>query len=332
MIKVFHPLPGPLDEVAASWWHPVARASEVREGEVVAAEVLSVPLVVWRSDEGWAVFEDLCIHRGAKLSPGRVESGRLVCPYHAWRYDGTGRCVHIPAQPGISPPARARANAFACCEYADLVWVCLGEPQGDPPQVEGLGSARYRVQCQSGPYRIRAAAPRVIENFIDVAHLGIVHAGILGLPDYADVPDYTVDRTPSGLRSSPIELNFPIPDAETGRPVSRIPFVYSLPMPFVAQLTVAKEEIPYSVWMAVTPVSERESLGWVWLLNTSDQEASELIRKEDEILGQDIPVVESQRPELLPVDMQAELHLRSDRLAIAYRQWVKELGLTFGVG
>jgi len=51
---------------------------------------------------------------------------------------------------------------------------------------------------------------------------------------------------------------------------------------------------------------------------------------EDMITLQDIPIVESQRPELLPLDLQAELHLRSDRTAIAYRRWLKELGLTFG--
>jgi len=45
---------------------------------------------------------------------------------------------------------------------------------------------------------------------------------------------------------------------------------------------------------------------------------------------QDIPVVESQRPELLPLDLQAELHLRSDRTAVAYRTWLKQLGLSFG--
>ena len=48
------------------------------------------------------------------------------------------------------------------------------------------------------------------------------------------------------------------------------------------------------------------------------------------IFSQDVPIVESQRPELLPLDLQAELHLRSDRLAIAYRSWLRELGLTFG--
>ena len=51
---------------------------------------------------------------------------------------------------------------------------------------------------------------------------------------------------------------------------------------------------------------------------------------QDVIIKQDIPIVESQRPELLPLDLQAELHLRSDRTAIAYRRWLRELGVTIG--
>lgn len=51
---------------------------------------------------------------------------------------------------------------------------------------------------------------------------------------------------------------------------------------------------------------------------------------EDVITLQDIPIVESQRPELLPLDLQAELHLRSDRTAISYRKWLRKLSLAFG--
>ena len=40
--------------------------------------------------------------------------------------------------------------------------------------------------------------------------------------------------------------------------------------------------------------------------------------------------MESQRPEMLPLDLQSELHLRSDRTAIAYRRWLNDLGLRYG--
>ncbi len=56
----------------------------------------------------------------------------------------------------------------------------------------------------------------------------------------------------------------------------------------------------------------------------------ELVRFQDEVTAQDKVVVESQRPELLPLDLQAELHLRSDRMAIAYRKWLREIGFTYG--
>ena len=36
------------------------------------------------------------------------------------------------------------------------------------------------------------------------------------------------------------------------------------------------------------------------------------------------------RPERLPLDLQAELHLRADKLSIAYRRYLNELGLSFG--
>lgn len=49
------------------------------------------------------------------------------------------------------------------------------------------------------------------------------------------------------------------------------------------------------------------------------------------VAEEDRVIVESQRPELLPLDLQKELHLRSDRVAIAYRQWLHQLGLSFGV-
>jgi phenylpropionate dioxygenase-like ring-hydroxylating dioxygenase large terminal subunit len=54
------------------------------------------------------------------------------------------------------------------------------------------------------------------------------------------------------------------------------------------------------------------------------------INFQDEVNAQDKVVVESQRPELLPLDLQSELHLRSDRMAIAYRKWLREIGFSYG--
>ncbi|KAL6745255.1 Rieske [2Fe-2S] iron-sulfur domain-containing protein, partial [Haematococcus lacustris] len=55
-------------------------------------------LVVWRDGSNtWRAFQDMCPHRLAPLSEGRVEAdGSLLCAYHAWRFDGSGACTAIP--------------------------------------------------------------------------------------------------------------------------------------------------------------------------------------------------------------------------------------------
>jgi phenylpropionate dioxygenase-like ring-hydroxylating dioxygenase large terminal subunit len=48
--------------------------------------------------------------------------------------------------------------------------------------------------------------------------------------------------------------------------------------------------------------------------------------REATLLGEDRPVVEGQRPEMLPFDLSAELHIRGiDRASLEYRKWLVEL-------
>ena len=109
-------------------------------------------------------------------------------------------------------------------------------------------------------------------------------------------------------------------------------------IPSAAFLVFCEDEIVkssagprFAMYFTITPVSERHSIAWTYVARDYGDMSDEQTRQfEDMITPQDIPIVESQRPELLPLDLQAELHLRSDRTAIAYRRWLKELGLTFG--
>ena len=57
-------------------------------------------------------------------------ASRVVCPYHAWEYNSSGQCVHIPSHPGQPPPLKARAQTYQAREHYGVVWVCVGEPAG----------------------------------------------------------------------------------------------------------------------------------------------------------------------------------------------------------
>ena len=70
------------------------------KGQLCAVRLLGEDLVLWRAGGQAVAWQDLCVHRGTRLSLGKVEDGLLVCPYHGWRYDGNGRCVADPRAPG----------------------------------------------------------------------------------------------------------------------------------------------------------------------------------------------------------------------------------------
>src|SRR3954467_11869859 len=87
----------PMD-VAPAGWYRVLDIDDLAVGEVKALHYFERDLVAFRDAEGAArVFDRHCPHFGADLSVGgRVENGELICPFHSFRYDGTGACVAIP--------------------------------------------------------------------------------------------------------------------------------------------------------------------------------------------------------------------------------------------
>ena len=316
------------DPVLVDDWHVVARSADVVDGRPAGVRLLDEDLVLWRAGERVLAWRDLCVHRGARLSLGTVHDGTLACAYHGWTYDPDGRCVRFPAHPDQPPPATARATTYRAVERFGWVWVSLGDPDHDvAPFAQWQDGSFRKVHC--GPYRIRAGGPRVIENFLDVAHFPFVHQGLLGDPAHPEVSDYTAEIGPEGVTARDITVWQPDPDG-MGRGAS-VTYTYRVPRPLTAAFVKTSAGPQFAMYFTVTPACERESVAWMYVaMDYGDQTDEEVRRFQDDIIAQDIPVVESQRPELLPLDLQAELHLRSDRTAIAYRRWLARLGVRVG--
>jgi phenylpropionate dioxygenase-like ring-hydroxylating dioxygenase large terminal subunit len=317
------------DPVLLQHWHAAAFSHEVPAGAIKRARILGEGLVIWRGAESLQVWRDLCIHRGARLSLGRVADDQLVCPYHGWRYRADGQCAAIPAHPGLTPPSRARAATFAVAESVGIIWVCLGQPVGPPAAFPEFTDGRFRsVAC--GPYPLVASAPRVMENGLDVAHLAVVHEGILGDLDHAEIEDYVAHETAEGVFAADIKVWQNNVDGSGRSGVAS--YQFQVLRPFVMTVRKPGADKNFAIFVTVAPVDEFTSLYYSWVAMDYDRDtpASQISGFQDRVIAQDIAIIESQRPELLPLDLQAELHLRSDRASIAYRQWLNRIGLTFG--
>jgi phenylpropionate dioxygenase-like ring-hydroxylating dioxygenase large terminal subunit len=321
------------DPLLLNEWFAVTRTSSLPENKLQPMRMLGHDLVLWRSNGSVHAWKDLCIHRGAKLSLGKISQTEkgvcVVCPYHGWEYNPAGECVRIPAHPEQPPPSRARAETFAVREKYGLVWVCLGKPAGDIPAFPEADTPGFRL-INVGPYEFNSQGPRIIENVMDMAHLPIAHGGLLGDPSRAEIGEYTVTTTAEGIVALDIPIWQPNPEG-TGRPAT-VHYSFWLERPFAMRFSKTNTSQGYTTLCAVTPVDAERSLLWfVLAMNYAhDVPEAELLHFQDVLAAQDIPIVNSQRPELLPLDLQSELHLRSDQLAIAYRRWLKELGMEYG--
>ena len=96
-------------------WHPVGKAADLA-GSPKAVRLLEEDVVVWQTPDGrFQAWVDRCPHRGAKLSLGRVQDGRLECAYHGWQFDGRdGLCSSIPYSNGKGPFPLSSSSS---CDY-----------------------------------------------------------------------------------------------------------------------------------------------------------------------------------------------------------------------
>ncbi|CAN1179848.1 Protochlorophyllide-dependent translocon component 52, chloroplastic [Linum perenne] len=162
--------------------------------------VLGLDLVVWwdRNENAWKVFNDMCPHRLAPLSQGRVDQwGRLQCVYHGWCFGGSGECQLIPQAPLDGPPVhaskRACVAAYPTTVQNDIVWFW---PNSDPsyrdilsvkipPYIAELDDPSYTKPMlnREFPYgyviHCLEMYEILTENLIDPSHVPYAHYQLL---------------------------------------------------------------------------------------------------------------------------------------------------------
>jgi phenylpropionate dioxygenase-like ring-hydroxylating dioxygenase large terminal subunit len=286
-------------------------------------------LILWRPGDGAIqAWKDECAHRGAPLSLGKVVHCRLVCPYHGWQFAADGSCVHVPAHPDQAPPKRRAVQTFLATERYGFVWVSIGEPASDVPRLPKWDDVAYR-KVHAGPYVYAANALRCMDNFMDASHFPHVHAGINGRADEPDTTiTYTVADLGSELQTTQFTVVQPFADAR-GIPLAVNYHYYCLSPTVAYSDKQTGPEEHWFTWAALTPVDEGHAIFWLVVCFNYDRDMPEqkIHDRQAIVFGeQDRWIVEAQRPVRMPLDINAEMHVASDRLGVAYRRWIRALG------
>jgi phenylpropionate dioxygenase-like ring-hydroxylating dioxygenase large terminal subunit len=312
----------------AGLWHPVAPSGAVGP-QPVAARLLERDLVVWRAlGAGVQAWADRCPHRGTRLTLGRVVGERLECAYHGWQFAAGGACAAVPALPGFAPGAVHAAKAFEASEAHGMIWVRLEGSSALLPEISGTPPR----QIVSGPHDVATSAPRVVENFLDMSHFPFVHARLLGDRGHAEVPHYEVTVSPDGRPIAPAYRAWQ-PRGRAGADGGAwVDYRYEVLGPYGAVLFKRAEgaapQEAYALW--ICPVAPEASRVWFTHFTGDERTPEAALRAfQDEIFVQDRPVIEAQQPRRLPL-AGGEAHSAADRLAVAYRRYLRDLGVTFG--
>ncbi|WP_420630142.1 Rieske 2Fe-2S domain-containing protein [Candidatus Leptofilum sp.] len=315
-----------------NFWYAIEFSEEVTTTPK-RLTILGQELVLYRDSAGKpVVMSDLCVHRGGALSDGFVEGDCIRCPYHGWKFKQDGACVEIPANPpDRAIPKKARVDSYPAVDKYNWVWAFLGDlPEAERPLIPELphfdNSELRRI---TGIYEWPVHFARALENGIDFSHGAWVHGGSFGNRDEPEIEDYSVDYISDLAASATISFK-PQPvkglwrrlyAKEKVQPHIKVTNTWWMP-----NVTLLEVRLPFGfqrLFNAHVPINENKTITKWQLLRDffksplADRDAARRVIK---IFDEDNPFVVAQRPELLPYDLAAELHVKSDAIQVAFRK------------
>lgn len=159
-------------------WFQVAYADELAPEAVLPLRYFGRDLVLWRDAEGAPRLMDAhCLHLGAHLGHGgRVEGTGIRCPFHNWKYDGTGTCVDVPYSDTVHRNVRLRR--YPVLERNGLImcwWSATGaEPAWELPVLPEYGSDDWS-DYRRHEWRVQTHWQEMVENAADTSHFRYLH-------------------------------------------------------------------------------------------------------------------------------------------------------------
>jgi len=317
-----------------NFWY-VAEESEAVQAAPYHIRMLGLDFVLFRDAAGEVhCLSDICSHRGASLSKGKIKEDCVECPYHGWRFDGTGTCTRIPSLgPEATIPARAKVDAYPVEERYGLIFVFLGDlPDAERPPIMEIPEWQDDAwRCTRQRFDARANIQRSFENTLDPAHTEFVHPsmGYQGDRDDYAVPELKLVDTDWGTGTMTTFQSPDLPDermkgvkgegqmeAGSGSHGASAAWTYLHFTP-----TMKAHQYGFK-----TPVDEYETRTWVVQarnFRTDPEFDAAFLERNNAVADQDRVVIERLAPALTPESNVKEVIVPADQVIVRYREFLK---------
>ena len=315
-------------------WYAILDSKEVKNNKPLFAKRLNKNLVLWKDDSGnICCIDDKCCHRGASLSAGHVCKDNIICPFHGFEYDKTGKVVIIPANGRKTEVAKHYyVESYIVKELHDFIWFWYGDKDKVNENIafpENLKDKKFSYTTIRDEWNINYT--RCIENQLDVVHVPFVHYNTIG-------------------RGNKTVVNGPIVELENDTMKFYINNVLDKGQKFLSASELKKEDLKYflyfyfpNTWQnyifekmrvfgVFAPVDDKNTIIYMrfyqkivnipvlrFLINLIGKKYSDIILKQDK------NVVKTQPNESTYIGMPEEKLIQGDMPIIAYRRHREEL-------
>jgi 5,5'-dehydrodivanillate O-demethylase len=166
----------PMGALLRRYWHPVAMSEQMRDRWTKRVKILGEELVLFKDrSRRFGLIAEACPHRRASLAYGIPTEDGIRCPYHGWKFDGSGRCLEQPNEPeGSTFKDKVQTAGYPVEDFAGLIWAYLGPlPAPLIPRLDGMVVApAIRVVAVS---RVNSNWVQIMENSVDPIHTEWLH-------------------------------------------------------------------------------------------------------------------------------------------------------------
>jgi len=308
-------------------WYSVAASDQLGDAPH-AVTLLGTKVVLYRGPNGSVVAApDRCPHRESPLSPGWIEDGSLVCPYHGWQFGDGGRCTKVPsASDGVPAPPRAHLPTFAAEERYGLIWVCLGTPSNSIPVIPHEDDPAFR-RINTPVDRWNVSATRMADNFLDISHFPFVHTGTFGIAQDTQVPKVELEALDNGWFGYRYEVrarNESFANAASGQDTEIVERKMSsgFHLPLTVRSTIEYHTgLQHILLLLSTPIDDVTSYFTfvVWRNDDFSVPADEIIAFDLAIGAEDKRML-SQLDGVLPLDQTTLVSVQADKASVEWRR------------
>jgi len=164
-------------------WYMACWSDDLLRDRLLARTLLDQPVVLFRDADGApAALDDMCPHRFAPLSRGRVQDGVVQCGYHGLRFDAAGACLGNDSAYSSFPPGTC-VRAYPVVDRHRGIWIWLGDrDRANPDLIPPLSRMPVPGGHENiGNYlHVQGNWLLEIDNIMDLTHVHYLHDGSLG--------------------------------------------------------------------------------------------------------------------------------------------------------